>query len=325
MAYETGYETEYETGYEAEHEDREFLAEILPGEAEAEYENLFMEHESLEAGILGEAEVDRLAAELLEVQTEQELDRFLPLLLPVAKLAAGALGKMALKGAAKFGAKALGKMAGKAVGQLARKGVSGALKNIAKRGIRKVGRNAIRRGRGLVRDMVRTARSQARRPAPARAMARPRPAPSRPIPRRVRPVRRPQPSLADVATTTDQEPDEDDTDGAGDGDEDGSEGFLGNIVGSLFGEAEAESLGEAELEYEAAKRFVRFGNAALRNAVVNTARMPPRAAIREGIRSAAQRHAPALLRPVGCSCAHAAPAPGGDWVREGRNIVLRGV
>jgi hypothetical protein len=209
--------------HEHEHEHEQFLGEHEQFLGEHEHEHEQHEHELAHEGALTEAEVHELASRFLELESEAELDRFLPFLLPVAKLAISGLGKLAAKG--------VGKMAAKGVGKL----------------VKSVGRKALQQIR--------------RRPGR-------------------RPFRTRQSTSA--CNCPQQE----------------HEQFLGNIIGGLFGgggEVELEGH-EAEAEFAAAKKFVRFGNAALCRSLAASRRLPPAAAARTAIVSAARTHAPGLLR-----------------------------
>jgi len=74
-------------------------------------------------------------------------------------------------------------------------------------------------------------------------------------------------------------------------------GKLGSMASKLLEVGEAETMGEAEAELEAAVRFVRFGRAAARHASMAPPSVPPRVIARSAAVAAARRHAPALLRP----------------------------
>lgn len=74
---------------------------------------------------------------------------------------------------------------------------------------------------------------------------------------------------------------------------------LGSLAGGLLEVGEAEALGEAEAEYEAAQRYVRFARAAYANASRAPRNTPPRAVARAATVTAARRYAPGLLRDRG--------------------------
>ena len=71
---------------------------------------------------------------------------------------------------------------------------------------------------------------------------------------------------------------------------------LGSLAGGLIKEEEAEMMSEAEAEYEAAQRYVRFARAAVGNAARVPRNVPYQAAVRAASISAARRYAPSLLR-----------------------------
>jgi hypothetical protein len=71
---------------------------------------------------------------------------------------------------------------------------------------------------------------------------------------------------------------------------------LGSLAGGLLEVGEAEQLGEAEAEYEAAQRYVRFARAAIGNAARAPRDVPPRTVVRAASVSAARRYAPSLLQ-----------------------------
>jgi hypothetical protein len=94
---------------------------------------------------------------------------------------------------------------------------------------------------------------------------------------------------------------------------------------NVFG-IELEGLSPEDQELEVARRFVRFGATAARNAARSRTRLNPRMATRSAVISAARRYAPGLLR-----AAPRRPQPprlrtpgaqGGHWVRQGRNIII---
>lgn len=91
--------------------------------------------------------------------------------------------------------------------------------------------------------------------------------------------------------------------------------------GKAFG-LELEGLSNEDREFEIARRFVRFADAAARQAVVAPPGAPARAVASRAAAAAARQYAPGLVpgfagaRPSG---------PSGRWVRRGRTIVLFGV
>lgn len=74
-------------------------------------------------------------------------------------------------------------------------------------------------------------------------------------------------------------------------------GKLGGLAANLLEAEERETMGEAEAELEAARRYVRWAGGTVRNAMRAPRGVPPRTVARSAAISAARRHAPALLRP----------------------------
>ncbi|RJS47277.1 hypothetical protein [Nocardioides cavernaquae] len=74
-------------------------------------------------------------------------------------------------------------------------------------------------------------------------------------------------------------------------------GKLGGMAASLLEAEELESMGEAEAEMEAARRYVRWASGTVRNAMRAPAGVPPRTVARSAAVSSARRYAPALVRP----------------------------
>jgi hypothetical protein len=106
-------------------------------------------------------------------------------------------------------------------------------------------------------------------------------------------------------------------------------GQLASAAGRVFG-LELEGLSPEDREFEVAKRFVRFGGEAVKNAALTPTSADPRAAAHAAAVSAAQQHAPGLLAPSAAGApAAATAAPGrrhsGRWIRRGNKIVLLGV
>lgn len=70
---------------------------------------------------------------------------------------------------------------------------------------------------------------------------------------------------------------------------------LGSMAGGLLEAEEAESMGEAEAEYEAARRYIRFARSTIRNGYYAPRGIPSRSVARAAAVTAARRHAPSLL------------------------------
>jgi hypothetical protein len=73
-------------------------------------------------------------------------------------------------------------------------------------------------------------------------------------------------------------------------------GKLGSMAAKLLEAEELESMGEGEAEFEAARRYVRWANSTVRNAMRAPYGVPPRTVARSAAVSSARRYAPALLR-----------------------------
>ena len=108
-------------------------------------------------------------------------------------------------------------------------------------------------------------------------------------------------------------------------------GKLGSMASNLF-EVDLESMSADEQEMEVAKRFVRLASAAAQEAAAAPPSANPVAAARAAVATAAQTHAPGLLRQRGTQGSaglSSAPGPGGRaqtgrWIRHGRKIILLG-
>jgi hypothetical protein len=74
-------------------------------------------------------------------------------------------------------------------------------------------------------------------------------------------------------------------------------GKLGGMAASLLEAEELETMGEAEAEMEAARRYVRWASGTVRNAMRAPRSAPPRVVARSAAVSSARRYAPALVRP----------------------------
>ncbi len=110
-------------------------------------------------------------------------------------------------------------------------------------------------------------------------------------------------------------------------------GQLASAGGQMLG-LELEGLSYEDQEFEVAKQVVRLSGAAAQNAAQAPGSMPPLQAAQAALTSAAQEHAPGLLRPAasqtagrpeghtnGKRCSHKAT---GRWIRRGKSIVIMG-
>ncbi|MVN77792.1 hypothetical protein GO988_15785 [Hymenobacter sp. HMF4947] len=77
-------------------------------------------------------------------------------------------------------------------------------------------------------------------------------------------------------------------------------GKLGSLASNLF-ELELEGLSPEDQEFETARAYVRFANAAINRAAslqgAASRALPPSAVVRQALAAAARQHAPGLLRP----------------------------
>lgn len=102
-------------------------------------------------------------------------------------------------------------------------------------------------------------------------------------------------------------------------------GKLGSMASNLF-ELELEGLSPEDQEYEMARAYVRFANAAANKAagMVQQGAANPQGVVKQALTEAAQQHAPGLLQPT------SAPQNGqrkratqGSWVRRGNTLVIQ--
>ena len=78
-------------------------------------------------------------------------------------------------------------------------------------------------------------------------------------------------------------------------------GKLGSMAAKLLEAEERETMAEAEAEFEAARRYVRWAGGTVRNALRAPYGVPPRTVARSAAVASARRYAPTLLRPAGGS------------------------
>jgi hypothetical protein len=94
---------------------------------------------------------------------------------------------------------------------------------------------------------------------------------------------------------------------------------LASAAGSTLG-LEAEAFSGEDREVEGAKNFARLAGDTVKGAVTAEPSAPAATVVRAAVTTAAQKHAPGLLR--------GAPRPGngagrtGRWIRQGRNIIV---
>lgn len=99
---------------------------------------------------------------------------------------------------------------------------------------------------------------------------------------------------------------------------------LGRDAAALFG-LELEGLSGEDREFEVAKAFVRFANAAAKQASRAPTATPPAAAAAAAATSAARQHAPGLLPSLAASGGRKDGQHSGRWERHGDRIVILGV
>ncbi len=99
---------------------------------------------------------------------------------------------------------------------------------------------------------------------------------------------------------------------------------------SLF-ELELEGLSPEDQEFEVARRVVRFAGSATQKAAKLGQHLPPNQAIRQGFKAAAQRHAPGLLKPRrNPNISHEAAGTSkiqrsGKWIMRDNKIIVLGL
>ena len=99
---------------------------------------------------------------------------------------------------------------------------------------------------------------------------------------------------------------------------------LASGAGRLFG-LELEGMSHEEAEFEVAKSFVRLAGAAAKDASLAPPTASPQAAAQAALTSAAQQHAPGLLRGgPGVRSGPGGRKRSGRWVRRGGAIVVIG-
>jgi len=101
-------------------------------------------------------------------------------------------------------------------------------------------------------------------------------------------------------------------------------GKLAAGAGKALG-LELEGLSPEDKEFEIARQYVRFANAAVQNAADAPPDEPPEDAAQTATVAAAQQHAPGLLRPRGGRPGRPGLRGSGRWIRRGNRILLLGV
>lgn len=109
-------------------------------------------------------------------------------------------------------------------------------------------------------------------------------------------------------------------------------GKLGNFASNLF-EIQGEGMSHEDLEFEMARRYVRFAKAAAQNAVSQSgAPAPPKQIVTQAIKQSAAQHIPGLMRTQGFTGSQGnnmgsvqGGTQSGTWTRQGNRIVLHGL
>jgi hypothetical protein len=104
---------------------------------------------------------------------------------------------------------------------------------------------------------------------------------------------------------------------------------LASTAGDMFG-LELEGLSYEDQEFEVARRVVRLGAQAVKNAALSPDSGSPELDAKKAMINAAKKHAPGMLRPATPSAPHghgygSGTGRSGRWLRRGRKIVLLGV
>jgi len=109
---------------------------------------------------------------------------------------------------------------------------------------------------------------------------------------------------------------------------------LASAAGSMFG-LELEGLSPEDREFEVARRLVRLGGEAVRQAAITGGSMPPQAAAQKALIAAARQHAPGLANEFSYGGGYGSRSYGygrmggsrqsGRWIRRGNRIVLLGI
>jgi hypothetical protein len=102
---------------------------------------------------------------------------------------------------------------------------------------------------------------------------------------------------------------------------------LASSAGRIFG-LELEGMSPEDMEFETARRFVRFAGNAAQKATSAPRSAPPMQIAKTAVRAAARTHAPGLLRGgavlAGPSYRHRPGRRSGRWVRQGSKLIVLG-
>jgi hypothetical protein len=97
---------------------------------------------------------------------------------------------------------------------------------------------------------------------------------------------------------------------------------VGASAGSLLG-LELEGLSGEDREFEVARAFVRFADAAANEAAAAPSNLAPADVANAAVTNAAQQHMPGLLASRSDDITRP-PASGGRWARQGKTIIIYG-
>jgi uncharacterized protein (DUF697 family) len=99
---------------------------------------------------------------------------------------------------------------------------------------------------------------------------------------------------------------------------------LGSAASNLF-ELELEGLSAEDQEFEVARQFVKLAGEAAKQAAQTPPNVPPAEAAKQALVTAAQQHAPGLLKQTpAVSTGGGGRGRSGRWMRRGNKIVLYG-
>jgi hypothetical protein len=105
-------------------------------------------------------------------------------------------------------------------------------------------------------------------------------------------------------------------------------GKLGNLASNLF-EIQGEGMSHEDLEFEMARRYVRFAKTAAQNTASQAnAPAPSRQIVTQAIKQSAAQHIPGLMKNQGYGISNGVNtgnAQSGTWTRQGNRIILHGL
>lgn len=103
-------------------------------------------------------------------------------------------------------------------------------------------------------------------------------------------------------------------------------GQLGSAAGSMFG-LELEGMSGEDQEFEVARRIVRLGGEAVKQAATMPPSANPQATVQAALQAAAQQHAPGLISPSAGPQLNGMPRRRnrGVWMRRGNKLIIYGI